>query len=93
MEKTFLNNKYKLKFRYGLTLEQFQEIANSQMGRCAICNSKKKLNVDHCHVKKNVRGLLCHHCNLALGHFKDNIKFLAKAIQYLTRNLDEGREA
>jgi hypothetical protein len=30
-----------------------------------------------------VRGLLCNNCNLGLGYFKDNIKSLETAIQYL----------
>ncbi|WP_430381696.1 endonuclease domain-containing protein [Yersinia pestis] len=31
----------------------------------------------------NVRGLLCHNCNRALGLLKDNVKSLQAAIEYL----------
>lgn len=42
-----------------------------------------KLNVDHDHKTRNVRGLLCHNCNRALGLLKDNINSLKSAISYL----------
>lgn len=32
---------------------------------------------------KKVRGLLCQQCNTGLGMFKDNIKYLESAIDYL----------
>lgn len=39
--------------------------------------------VDHCHLTKAVRGLLCSNCNIGLGKFRDNEKILLKAIGYL----------
>jgi len=50
---------------------------------CVICGSTEKLVVDHCHITNKVRGMLCNHCNRGLGHFKDNIESLEKAIKYL----------
>ena len=50
---------------------------------CEICGSIDNLCVDHCHEGNHVRGMLCNHCNTALGKFKDNIKTLQKAIEYL----------
>jgi hypothetical protein len=32
---------------------------------------------------KNIRALLCHECNKALGGFKDNTQLLQNAIDYL----------
>ena len=56
-----------------------------QNGVCAICFGKtKKLHIDHCHKTKKVRGILCARCNLALGLFGDQIKYLENAISYLT---------
>ena len=40
--------------------------------------------LDHCHKSEEFRGWLCHLCNRALGCFKDDIKILERAIEYLT---------
>lgn len=63
----------------------------AQGHRCAICNTEqaklsRRLGVDHDHVTKKVRGLLCHFCNALLGHGRDNIELLETAIRYLKRN-------
>lgn len=39
--------------------------------------------IDHCHESETIRGVLCGHCNVGLGAFKDNIKSLRNAIKYL----------
>lgn len=74
----------------GITLEQYNTILNIQNKKCAICGStqpdnryKKYFYVDHNHINGKIRGLLCFSCNLGLGLFKDNIKFLESAIKYL----------
>lgn len=77
-----------LKNRYGLTLTDYQQLVKRQGNKCAICFSKKpggrgRWHVDHDHASGKVRGLLCQHCNLGLGHFRDNPLFLASAIDYL----------
>ncbi len=43
----------------------------------------KPLCVDHNHETGNVRKLLCHHCNRALGLLQDNPHLLARAADYL----------
>ncbi len=43
----------------------------------------KPLYVDHCHQTKTIRGLLCHKCNIALGHMNDNPEQLERAATYL----------
>ena len=78
-----------LKRKYGITLEQYNELLSSQDGKCAICNEDEKcsrnsvLAVDHCHKTGEIRGLLCSHCNRGLGLFKDNSEILTKAIKYI----------
>ncbi len=77
-----------LKKNYGITLEDYIKIFESQGKCCAICKSdssgsKNDWHVDHCHATGKVRGVLCHHCNRGLGGFKDSIAALQVAINYL----------
>lgn len=65
------------------TIDEVQAVAEMQGWRCAICNEKLKLHVDHDHVTGRFRGLLCNQCNLGLGQFKDDPVRLQAAINYL----------
>ena len=73
----------RLKERFGLTLEHHTHLIKSQKGRCAICEQKRKLCVDHNHVTGKVRGLLCNQCNFAIGCFYENEANMLKAVKYL----------
>jgi hypothetical protein len=35
------------------------------------------------HTTGKVRGLLCNHCNIGIGHMKDNVVLLRNAVKYL----------
>lgn len=79
-----------LKRNYGITPEQKQELFERQRGVCAACGtdqpgSRKGWHLDHCHSTKQVRGILCHPCNLSLGHVKDSIERLQQLIAYLQK--------
>ena len=78
------------KHSYGITRRQFDYMLLVQNNRCAICNteftkvSKNTIpHVDHSHSIDQVRGLLCHKCNVTLGNVDDNITILLNAISYL----------
>lgn len=76
------------KRRYGLTTEEFAARKAMQGGKCAICQGPPSgrgvdFHVDHCHETHKVRGLLCHHCNIGLGNFKDRVDLLQAAQKYL----------
>ena len=71
---------------HGLTEAQYRDLQDQHGGRCAICSSDEPLRIDHDHKTGKVRGLLCHHCNVALGHFNDSVQLIEKAIEYLCKN-------
>jgi hypothetical protein len=74
-----------LKYRYGITLDQFNQLLAKQNNCCAICNKEliRNVHVDHDHNDKKIRGLLCARCNMMLGYAKDNPDILKSAINYL----------
>lgn len=79
-----------LKRLYGIDTKQYEEMLQKQNGGCKICGEKqteeKYLHVDHYHITKKVRGLLCTRCNTGLGLFKENVSLLEKAKTYLKEN-------
>ena len=76
------NSQYKR--RYGISLDDYEIMYEEQEGRCGICSKKEdQLCVDHCHDTELVRGLLCRKCNLALGHFNDDLETIKKAEAWL----------
>lgn len=78
-----------LKRAYGISIGEFETLFSFQDGKCAICQLElvrgKETHVDHDHYSGQVRGLLCHHCNLMLGHAKDNPERLRSAADYLEK--------
>ena len=78
-----------IKRKYGITLEQEQEIKNAQNNQCPICKSGlgegHKTHIDHCHTTGRVRGILCHACNVLLGHARESVDILQSAQAYLKK--------
>lgn len=77
-----------LKKKYGITPAQYEELFESQEGNCAVCGRhqlefKRRFDVDHNHDTGEVRGLLCHDCNRALGFLKDDPALAESAMNYL----------
>ena len=60
---------------------------------CAICGTTEWMgrhqrpHIDHDHETGEVRGVLCHNCNLAIGHLKDDPELVARALAYLRGDL------
>lgn len=77
--------------KYGMTLEEHDQMSAEQGGACAICGQPPSetaartqyLHVDHCHASGAIRALLCHKCNKGLGCFGDNPALLRKGAEYL----------
>ena len=88
---------YNLKYRYGISLKEYEEMVTAQNGVCKICKEEgfpsstglrgnvqsRNLVVDHCHKTGAIRGLLCNMCNWGLGKFRDNSDNLRMAADYL----------
>lgn len=81
---------YRLSSKYGLTLEQFDHMYDEQEGKCAVCSVEvptNKICVDHNHKTGQVRRLLCHNCNVILGHAYEDPTILMKCVEYLNANI------
>lgn len=92
-ELAMAHRKHRLKKVFGITIEDYNNMFEAQSGVCAICgkpgNPRKnhgRLFVDHNHKNGTVRGLLCHHCNTALGMANDDVDTLHAMIAYLKRH-------
>jgi hypothetical protein len=85
-----------LKYKFNITLADYNKLLKNQNNTCAICNKKetrkdyrtnitRSLSIDHNHKTGKIRGLLCSKCNNAIGLFNDNVTILNKAINYLKK--------
>lgn len=87
------NQRFKL--TYGITYEDYLEILRGQENRCGICLEEFKdfykfpdlrsPCIDHCHSKKEVRGVLCRGCNSGMGFLNDSPSLLKAALLWLTK--------
>ena len=74
--------------RYTWTEEDFNQALWHQNGKCSGCGNiidKQSARIDHHHKTGQTRGLLCDHCNWAIGHVKDSpdtLKNLALYLEY-----------
>lgn len=76
----------RLKYEYGISIDDFEALADSLDWRCQICSTQTdELCVDHCHESGNIRSLLCKKCNSALGLLNDDPGVVESALQYLRR--------
>jgi hypothetical protein len=80
----------------GISSEEHDQIIARANGCCEICNKSREdfpyakadlgttsLSIDHNHTTGQFRGLLCAHCNHALGKLNDSGPLLIKALEYL----------
>jgi hypothetical protein len=80
--------------KFGISIGDYLRMHEEQGGVCKICKQPetsknaqsgktKDLAIDHCHKTNAIRGLLCSHCNTALGLFEESTEILKSAIKYL----------
>lgn len=84
--------RHHLRYKYRLTIEEYEQLYSSRNGVCDICKNKFDiLHIDHDHsccpgktsCGKCIRGLLCGPCNRALGLVKDDVDTVKRMIYYL----------
>lgn len=73
-----------LRKRYGITIEEREQLRKHQNYKCAICFKERKLYIDHKHRTKKVRGLLCPRCNTLCGYLENDNGEIQKAKEYLS---------
>jgi DNA-directed RNA polymerase subunit RPC12/RpoP len=75
-----------LRNRYGVTLEQFEEILRQQGNICPVCEQGDKVFcLDHNHKTLEVRGVVCLNCNLrVIGGARDQDHKIVNAARYVT---------
>lgn len=83
-----------LKYKYGVSPEDFLKAWSDQDGKCAICvedlpdlltydKRRRGYAIDHNHDTGEFRGILCTECNTLLGMAGDDPGILSRAIDYL----------
>lgn len=86
-----------LKKRFGITIDEFEQLFQSQKGLCAICGQPETQMSRHGSVQTlaankdtstgRVRGLLYAACRFGLVKFKDGVTTLRSAIVYLKNSM------
>ena len=88
----------KAKLKYGLSLDEIEDLLRSQGNLCAICkkhiefsaqDKRDKPHVDHDHKTGKVRGILCLTCNTGIGMLGDSVELLDAAKLYLLCSLND----
>lgn len=68
--------------KYGISYDQEAALRSFQGGACPACGATE-LVVDHDHSSGEVRGMLCHRCNTALGYARDDPEILRALARYV----------
>ena len=80
---------YKAKAAARYQRKREAQAAHPRPELCEICgnppNGMGALHWDHCHTTGVFRGWLCHSCNHALGHVRDDPALLRRMADYLDR--------
>ena len=87
----------RLKTRYGVTIEWYDNKVKQQNNCCAVCETPERaiqsttgrlrpLSVDHDHENGHARDLLCTRCNAILGMLENYPDITQKLILYLRKH-------
>lgn len=71
-------------------MERVRSAFQTFKGECEICKTTDPgacgWRIDHCHLTKQFRGIICDHCNRALGFLRDCIETALAVADYLKVN-------
>lgn len=79
-----------IKFKYGLTGEQYTSLFHAQGGCCAVCGvthnntRQRRMCIDHDHTTGEIWGLLCSLCNHAMERLESHAEWTQKALSYMS---------
>lgn len=80
---------YNLNRNFKMTPQDYKDLLEKQGNRCSICprtqcTTGRSFAVDHNHLTGKIRGLLCAHCNTALGLLRvdGGTSILSRALEY-----------
>lgn len=83
------HNGWKTKLRLRCSSEEYYNAKfKEQDGKCALCGKppgRIRLGQDHCHRRKQPRGLLCAGCNFVVGQFEAMRGLIQKIEGYLAQ--------
>ena len=82
-----------LKYEYGITLDQYNEMFKEQEGKCAICQRHQNkltrtLCVDHNHKTNKVRSLLCVTCNTDVSVVENRLEEMTNYLNKYRKDLN-----
>jgi prolyl oligopeptidase PreP (S9A serine peptidase family) len=82
-----------LKYEYGITLDQYNEMFKAQEGKCAICERHQNkltrtLCVDHDHKTNKVRALLCLTCNTDVSVVENRLEEMTNYLNKYRKDLN-----
>ena len=83
-----------MKRRYGLDEKAYESLFLEQEGKCKVCKmsieyKSKSTHIDHNHETLEVRGLLCHGCNTAIGLLREDRGTILSLLDYLFGEVQE----
>lgn len=79
-----------IEWKWNISILKYSEMVSKQLGGCAICKKecdvRSRLAVDHNHKTGEIRDLLCHRCNTALGMLEENEDLIWDMLEYIKRH-------
>lgn len=75
-----------LRYRYGISIQTFNELYNQQHKQCKLCKQplkKEEAVVDHNHTTDKLRGIVHQKCNMLIGWFEASLEYKDQITAYL----------